>query len=285
MTADRQLAASPPLLAVVGAKGGVGKTTIAVNLALLSAQSGRRTLLVDLDPGCGDVGVHLRLASTFGLDDVVRGACAPDAAVVRGPNGLSVLLGTHGSEHLVRGEPAAVDAAFAAIARVAAAADVVICDTGAGIGPLSTAVAERADLALSVTTPDPASVTDAYALCKVLHRRGRPLPQLCVNGCRGREDAMRTAARLKSVCVRFLGADVPLLGWVRRDDALPQSACAQRPLALLGDAAAVDDLRALHAGALALLPSPAGRAPRLPAPTVLLRLQRDHLGPGQAARA
>src|SRR5262249_25597009 len=154
--------------------------------------------------------------ATFGLDDVVQGACAPDAAVVRGPNGLLVLLGTHGSEHLARGEPAAVDAAFAAIARVAAAADVVICDTGAGVGPLTTAVAERAALALSVTTPAPASVPDAYALCKVLPRRGRPLPQLCVNGCRGREDAMRTAARLRSVCVRFLGADLPLLGWVRR---------------------------------------------------------------------
>jgi MinD-like ATPase involved in chromosome partitioning or flagellar assembly len=65
-----------PWIAIAGAKGGVGKTTIAVNLAILLAKAGYRTLLADLDPGCGDIGVHLRLAARADLDDAATGACS-----------------------------------------------------------------------------------------------------------------------------------------------------------------------------------------------------------------
>jgi flagellar biosynthesis protein FlhG len=104
-----------PWLAIAGAKGGVGKTTLAVQLALHFARGGHRTLLVDFDPGCGNVGVHLRLSAPLDLEDVATGACAARDAVVDGPSGLGVLLGRSGPTALVGDDSAARDRALRAI--------------------------------------------------------------------------------------------------------------------------------------------------------------------------
>ena len=253
--------AAPPWLAVAGAKGGVGKTTLAVNLAILLARSGRRVLLVDADPGCGNVGVHLRLAGSLHLDDVVEGRCDARAAVLPGPGGIGVLATCSGSATFAEGER--MQRAIAAIERAAQDYEIVVCDTGAGIGPATTAILERADLVLSVTTPDVASLTDAYALCKVLHLRGRPQPRLVVNRVRSRDEAMRTAGKLSAVVGKFLGDTCTLAGWVGNDDDLSRSVAAQRPVSIDGHAKVTEDLRALCAATLADLPRRGqGLAPR-----------------------
>ncbi|MBK9411030.1 MAG: AAA family ATPase [Gemmatimonadetes bacterium] len=128
-----------PWLAIAGAKGGVGKTTLAVNLAALFARSGHRTLLVDFDPGCGNVGVHLRLAGRWDLEDVATGRCRAGDAVLDGPGGLKVVLGRSGSTTLAGGDPGLLQAAIDAIAELANGFDLVVCDTGAGIGPATLA--------------------------------------------------------------------------------------------------------------------------------------------------
>lgn len=253
-----------PRIAVTGAKGGVGKTLVAVNLALMLAQKGYRTLLVDLDPGCGNVDVHLRLARTHTLDDALDGSCDARAAVVDGPHGLRVLGGRSGSLALAHADERTIDAVFALVERAAQDVDVVVLDTGAGLGPLSLAAAERADLVLSLATSDPSALTDAYAQCKLLHERGRPLPRLLVNGARTREEAMQTATKFSAVCRRFLGTEAAFFGWLRRDPQLEQSAREQRPLTLTGNAPspAADELRALCAAALSALPTLPRREPR-----------------------
>ncbi len=248
-----RLGASPcPWIAVAGAKGGVGKTTLAVNLAILIARSGRRVLLVDADPGCGNVAVHLRLPGERHLDDVLEQRCSPRDAIVPGPGGIGVLTTRSGATTFA--DAAHLSLAVAAIDRAAAGYDVVVCDTGAGIGPATLAVAERAEVVLSVTTPDVAALTDAYALCKVLHARARPLPRLVVNRVRSRDEAMRTAGKLAAVIGKFLGGACTLTGWIGESAAIASSLAAQRPVAVDGDDAAIVDLRALCAAALAELP-------------------------------
>lgn len=262
-----------PWLAIAGAKGGVGKTMLATNLALLLARSGYRTLLVDFDPGCGNVGVHLRLAAPRDLDDVATGRCAPHEALVDGPGRIRVLLGRSGSTALTEAPAPRVDALLQAIAGAAADCDVVVVDTGAGIGPTTLAAAARADLTLAVTTPDVSALTDTYALCKVLHQRGRTLPQLVVNRTRSRDEAMRTAARLATVTRKFLAAETRLCGFVGEHADVERSIREQRPLALAGDGPCLDDLRSVCAAALAGLPT-VGR-PRAPkaAPVAAVRLR------------
>lgn len=262
--------ASAPLLAIAGAKGGVGKTMLATNLALLLARAGHRTLLVDFDPGCGNVGVHLRLSAQRDLDDVATGEVAVREACVDGPGGIHVLLGRSGSGLLAGDDDQPRDRALQAIRAARGDFDVVVIDTGAGIGPATLAVADCADLVLGVTTPDAAALTDAYALCKVLHRRGRALPRLVVNRVHSRDEAMRTAARLAAVARKFLGAEVMTSGWVGDDPAIPLSIQDQRPIALFGQGQGLDDLRSVCAAALACLPG-LGRRQKdaLPAPRVV----------------
>ena len=254
-----------PWVAVAGAKGGVGKTTLAVNLAILFARSGRRTLLVDLDPGCGNVAVHLRLPFPRDLENVAAGECDARAAIVDGPAGIRVVASRSGSTALTGGDPALLQRTFTAITELAKDFDVVVCDTGAGIGPATLAVAERADVVLGVTTTDAAALTDAYALCKVLHLRGQPLPRLVVNRTKTRDDAMRTATRLGAVAQKFLGTESTLCGWVTEDTRVEASIADQRPVALFGQGQGLDDLRALAANVLAALP-PATRPPRATPP-------------------
>lgn len=246
-----------PWLAVAGAKGGVGKTTLAVNVGLLLAREGYRVLLVDFDPGCGNVGVHLRLAGRWDLEDAAAGNCAPAAALLDGPAGVKVVLGRSGSTALAGHDARLLRGAVAAVGVLAGEFDVVVCDTGAGVGPATLAVAERADLVLGVATADAAALTDAYALCKVLKLRGRPLPQLVVNRVRSRDEAMRTAGKLAVVAKKFLGEEVRLAGWVAQDAAVERGVVEQRPVAIGGRGAGgtgMEDLRALGAAVLAALP-------------------------------
>jgi flagellar biosynthesis protein FlhG len=248
-----------PWLAIAGAKGGVGKTTLAVNLAVLFARAGHRVLLVDFDPGCGNVGVHLRLAGRWDLEDVATGRCSARDAVVSGPGGVSVVLGRSGSTALASGDGGLLQAAIDGVGELANGFDLVVVDTGAGIGPATLAVAERADVVLGVTTPDVASITDAYALCKVLHLRGRALPQVVVNRVRSRDEAMRAAGKLGMVARKFLGgAELRLAGWVGEDAGVGRGVVEQRPVGLGGTGgggggAGGEDLRGLAAAVMGLV--------------------------------
>ena len=243
-----------PWLAIAGAKGGVGKTMLATNLALLLSRAGYKTLLVDFDPGCGNVGVQLRIGATHDLEHVADGTCAPEQAIASGPGRLSVLLGRSGSTALSGASEAHIASLLRAVRTAANDFDVVVVDTGAGLSPSTLAVVEQADVTLGGTTPEVTALTDAYALCKVLHQRGRPLPRLVVNRVRNREEAMRTAQKLSTVTRKFLEVDSALCGWVAHDAMVEHSIRDQRPLALHGQGKGLEDLRSICAAALAALP-------------------------------
>lgn len=253
-----------PRVAVTGGKGGVGKTTLAVNLAILLARAGRRTLLVDLDPGLGNVDVHLRLAPRWTIEDVAERRCSATDAYVAGPAGIRVLAGARGASRLSAHDPTVIASLHAVLADAGRDADVVVCDCGAGIGPAVIEIACRSDLVLAITTPEPAAVTDAYALCKVLAQRERPAPSVVVNRARSREDAMRTAARLATASRQFLDRVAPLAGWVRTDRTLERAVLTQSPLAVSGAGGALEDLQALTAAVLSALPAARAQRVRFP---------------------
>ena len=243
-----------PWLCVAGAKGGVGKTMLACNLGLLLARGGYRTLLVDFDPGTGNVGVQLRLQGRYDLDDVASHRCSVREATVEGPGRLQILLGRSGPTNLAAAPPTRIADLLRTLRTAAQDFDVVVFDTGAGLNPSTLAVAEQCDLTLGVTTPEVTSLTDAYALCKVLHARSQKLPHLVVNRTRSREEAMRTAAKLNAVTDKFLNCKSELAGWISRDEQIEMSTRTQRPLTLEGRGRGLEDLRSICAAALAALP-------------------------------
>ncbi|MEZ5967255.1 MAG: P-loop NTPase [Planctomycetota bacterium] len=244
---------TPPWIAVSGGKGGVGKTLVAVNLALGLQKLGHRTLLVDADPGLANIDVHLRLSASHDLEDLADGTCEPWEAVVDGPAQLRVVLGRSGSTRLAGGDADVLRRALAGVATAARGCDVVVCDTGAGIGPAVLEVCRQARLTLAVTTPDPAAITDTYALGKVLRQHGLPVPHLVVNQVRSLAQARGIAERLGGAVERFLSVPLPHLGSLRHDPGMARSVVEQRPFAAFGTGAPIDDLRALAVAAAAVL--------------------------------
>lgn len=257
-------AAAATHVAITGGKGGVGKTIVAINFALLAQQNGYRTLLVDLDPGLGNVDVHLRLAPRFTIEDLALGRCDSEQALTPGPGGISVLAGQSGSTRIASGDEDFLRSTYEAVDRAAAGFDLVVYDTGAGIGPSVLQTVARCALAVSVTTPDPAAITDAYAVFKVLHGLAVPLPRLVINRAKSRDAAYTTGGRLASICERFLSVRPELAGWLRHDAGVERSVTDQRPAVVARHQPlppVLDDFRALTAALLSELPPPASRRP------------------------
>ena len=250
----RSRTAAAPWIAVTGGKGGVGKTIVAVNLAIAASDAGYRTLLVDLDPGLANIDVHLRLAPRFTIEDLAHGQCSPAEAIVPGPRGVSFLAGRSGSTELASGETEFLNRVHEAIRRASRGYDLVICDTGAGIGPAVLRTIARADLSLVVTTSDLSAATDAYALIKLAVQNGAAPPQLVINRVANRGEAMRSATRLTTVCQKFLNTNLELTGWLHQDRTVERSVARQRPFVIDGRGTPSDDIRSLCGQALSQLP-------------------------------
>ncbi len=163
-------------LAVTSGKGGVGKTSVAVNLALAWAQAGRRTCLLDGDLGLANVDVLLNLHPRFSLRDVVAGAKTLEDVALQGPAGLRVIPAASGVEALASLTAPARRALLSRLQGLGTLADVAVLDTGAGISRTVLSLVLAADAALILTTPEPTALTDAYAMVKILTQRRADLP-------------------------------------------------------------------------------------------------------------
>ncbi|MDA1263446.1 MAG: AAA family ATPase [Planctomycetota bacterium] len=238
-----------PFVLVTGGKGGVGKSTLAANLAISMAREGRRTLLVDLDLGLGDLETMLALPEGPSLEDALDGPGL--AACVRaGPCGLDVLPAANGAEALARGDEALRGRFVAALAQLASRYELVLGDSAAGIGPDVLAFACLADRVLVTTTPDVTALTDAYGLIKALDRYGErtgadvPTPELVINQASDVAEADGIARKLRSICQRFLCRSPRHAGWLPRSQRIARGA-AGRPFALESEGLEVLCLRQL----------------------------------------
>mgnify|MGYP005814238407 CR=1 FL=1 len=220
-------------LAVTSGKGGVGKTSLAVNLALALAQRGERTCLVDGDLGLANVDVLLNLHPRHTLREVVADGLPLDEAVVPGPAGLEVIPAASGVEALANLDAASRHALVKRLQRRSGRAGITILDTGAGLSRTVVALTLAADAVLVVTTPEPTAITDAYAMIKVLTQRRGDLPVgLLVNLAEHAAHAREIHGHIERIARRFLQREVSLAGWVPRDACVERAVREQRPLVL-----------------------------------------------------
>ncbi len=223
----------PRLVAVAGGKGGVGTTTIAMNLAVALALCRRPAVLVDADPDGPDVAALCRLRERATIADVVAAGQTVADSLVDGPAGVRVLPGAPDYERLAGAWPAAHQRLVGQLRRLAPPTEIVVLDAGDRSGRFAEDLRRTADAVLLVSTPDTAAVIDAYAALKaLLVACGGPPVGLVVNMARTTEAAEATHARLVRACRRFLGCSLAMAGRVPLDPAVPAAAKAGVPLAM-----------------------------------------------------
>lgn len=244
-----------PIIAITSGKGGVGKTTIAVNLAIALAQRGLRISLIDADLGMANADVLCGLNPGRRLHHALRpelaepersqsrlgpGHAAPGPAdlasiAVPAPGGFWLVPGSVGIPDFTALDECEQHTLLRGLDALESRSDLVLLDTGAGIGPAVLRFLTAADHVLVVATPEPTSIADAYALIKcTLPRLSAPgqTVQLVVNQARSADEAAAVHARIAKVCATFLHYQLPQAGVVHVDPAAPAAVRARHPLML-----------------------------------------------------
>ncbi|MCB9562645.1 MAG: P-loop NTPase [Kofleriaceae bacterium] len=237
------------VVAVTGGKGGVGKSTIAVNLAAAWARRGARVCAVDGDAGMADLNLLLGVAPSHSLADLLAGV--PIEEILVAAHGVHLLPALNGSFALANLDDLARSRLWAALGTLAPRFDSLVIDTAAGIGAGTMGLAGAAADIVVVARAEPLSLADAYACIKVLAQRER-VRQVFVlaNDVRSPSDADEVYGRLRVLVARFLGIDLVALPPVPRDPAIADAAAAGEPVVTQRpDSPAA---RAIHAVARAL---------------------------------
>jgi flagellar biosynthesis protein FlhG len=238
----------------VSGKGGVGKTFLAINLALALRGLGRMPFLVDLDWGLANVDVALGLAPRHHVGHVLAGECSLEEALIE-HDGLVILPNGCGQADLAGLGWEERKALLDAVLTARLDRDLVVADTHPGIGAIPVDVARSAKATIIVSTPEPTALTDTYALFKVLGETTMRGPAgLVVNQVGSPDQAYEAARHLDSVARRFLGRGIAYWGHVPQDAAVPRSVRQQRALlAAAPRSAASHSIRQLAATVAAIL--------------------------------
>lgn len=219
-------------VAVLSGKGGVGKTNLSLNLAFALYQSGFKSLLIDCDMGLANLDVLLGITPEGNLQDVLLGEATMESVLHNiQPDGLDVLPAASGVPELNDLNPDRKDLLLNRLAPVLGKYDFVFMDIGAGISDTVQTFASMAALRVVVITPEPTSLTDSYALIKVLNKRfGLSDFRIVVNEVTSAKEAQQAYDKLAGACQHFLKVELKLLGHVRMDRKLPEAVCRQQPL-------------------------------------------------------
>jgi flagellar biosynthesis protein FlhG len=219
------------VVAVTSGKGGVGKTNVSVNLAAFAALQGQRVLLIDADLGLANSHILLGVSPRYHLGQVLDGSVRLDDALEPGPHGIHVLSASSGEQELTRLDDAQKHLLLTALDPLDDRFDLVIVDCGAGIGDNVVFFAGAAQMTLLVVTPEPTSLTDAYAAVKVLSQRaGVRHFSVVVNWAGDDRQGRDVFQKLVRVTDLFLQAKMSYGGSVPRDENVQRSVMAQQPV-------------------------------------------------------
>ncbi|MHC1788874.1 MinD/ParA family protein [Solidesulfovibrio sp.] len=219
-------------VAILSGKGGVGKTNLALNLSYALFRAGHRVLLMDFDVGLANVDVLLGLSPEKNLQDLFRpDVTAEEVMLAVEPGGFDFLPAASGVPELLEMDDDMREVLFEKLNTVFGNYDYLMLDLGAGISQTILSVAAMSQMRVLVVTPEPTSLTDSYAVIKVLNTQyGITDFHIIVNQVEGVADTQATFKRLSTACNHFLGFEPVLIGGVRSDPALPAAVRRQIPL-------------------------------------------------------
>ncbi len=223
------------IIAVSSGKGGVGKTNIAINLALAYAQTGKKVIVMDADLGLANVNVVLGVIPRYNLYHLIRKQKSLSEILVDTSYGIKIIAGASGFSkiaNLTEDERRDFISELAALSN----ADILIIDCAAGVSNNVISFIAAADDALIVTTPEPTAITDAYGIIKIIATEIENLDlglKLIVNRVKSVVEGKRVAERVINIAGQFLNLKVDYLGFVFDDPAVHTAVVRQKPFLIL----------------------------------------------------
>lgn len=217
------------VVAVTGGKGGVGKTSVSINLSVALAQMGRRVALLDADLGLANIDVLLGLKAKHTLEDVLKGTHSLPEVMLTGPGGIRIIPASSGTQHMAQLGAAEHAGLIHAFSEISEQIDVLIIDTAAGIADSVVSFVRAANEVLVVVCDEPSSITDAYALIKLLNRDfGVTRFRVLASMTRSTQEGQGLFNKLLLVTERFLDATLQYVGNIPFDDNLRKAIQRQR---------------------------------------------------------
>ncbi len=212
------------VIAVTSGKGGVGKSTVSINLAIAMAQAGSRVTLLDADLGLANIDVLLGMTPTRNLADVLSGKCSLNDILMQGPGGVRIVPGASGVQRMADLGEAERIGLMRAFSDLEGDMDVMIVDTAAGIAANTLQFCEASQEVLVVVCNNPASITDAYATIKILNQRTRRTRfRVLVNMIQTEAEGREIYRRLLVATDRFLEVALDYAGAIPFDRCVTQA--------------------------------------------------------------
>jgi flagellar biosynthesis protein FlhG len=219
------------VIAVSGGKGGVGKTNVSLNTSIALAQLGKRVLVLDADLGLANCDVMLGLRVHRNLSHVLSGECELDDIIVQGPAGINIIPATSGTQSMVDLTPSEHAGLIRAFSDMKTQFDVLVVDTAAGISDMVLSFARAAQDVLLVVCDEPTSITDCYALMKLLSRdHGVFKFKVVANMVRSPKEGQQLFSKLSKVSERFLDVALELVGVIPFDENIRKSVRKQQAI-------------------------------------------------------
>jgi flagellar biosynthesis protein FlhG len=237
---NRVLAPAAPVkrnarvITVTSGKGGVGKTNITINLAIALSEQGQRVIILDADFGLANIDVLFGIVPQYTLLDVIKNKKNILEVLTEGPRNTKFISGGSGVEDLVRLDNEQLARFVENMSLLDRLADIIIVDTGAGLSENVMSFVTAADEVLLVTTPEPTSITDAYALIKMVSNRDRTKTiRVIVNRSESSGEANDVLNKLVLVADRFLGIKLEPAGYILHDESVVKAVKQQQPFSII----------------------------------------------------
>lgn len=217
------------VIAVTGGKGGVGKTNVTLNLAMAMAQMGKKVLVLDADLGLANCDVMLGLRVEKNLFHVLSGEAELDDILIEGPFGIKIVPATSGTQSMTELSPSEHAGLIRAFSELRTPFDVMLVDTAAGISDMVLSFSRASQDVLVVVCDEPSSITDAYALMKILSREHSVQKfKIVANMVRSLREGQELFAKLSRVTDRFLDVTLELVATIPFDENVRKAARKQK---------------------------------------------------------
>ncbi|NLK62804.1 MAG: MinD/ParA family protein [Fusobacteria bacterium] len=221
------------VIAITSGKGGVGKTSLSVNLAALIAKEKKKVLIIDGDLGLSNVEIMLGISPAYTMRDLIKKKKNIEDVIVKGPSGIDFISGGNGFIDILELSDVDREEILIKMKKLDTLYDIIIIDTGAGISKNVVSFLMLADEVIVVTTTEPTALMDAYSMIKILTEKKRELTiNLIVNRIRNIKEYRRTSNIILKTAKEHLKRDIIDFGFVFEDEVVKNTIFKKMPFAL-----------------------------------------------------